>query len=240
MDWSGEGFVLGLRPHGETSGILEVMTPDQGRHAGLVRGAFGRKLSPVLMTGNQVLVHWRARAAEQLGTFTVEPLRARAAGLLGDRLALAALSSITSLISRALPEREPHPALYAATVTLIDSLATLPDWPILYLHWEKGLLGDLGFGLDLSACAVTGAREGLVYVSPRSGRAVTALGASGYEDRLLALPPALLTLKPAPQDQILAGLTLTGHFLNKGLSQGPDTRPLPEARSRLLDLLSRT
>lgn len=240
MDWSGEGFILSVRPHGETSGILEVMTPEQGRHAGLVRGAFGRKLAPVLMPGNQVALQWRARAAEQLGTFTVEPLRARAAGLLADRLALAGLTSIASLIGRALPEREAHGGLYAATVTLIDSLAEMPDWPLLYLHWEKGLLADLGFGLDLSCCAVTGAREGLVYVSPRSGRAVTALGARGYEDRLLALPAALLTSAPASRADLLAGLALTGHFLTKGLCQGPNPRPLPEARGRLLDLLARS
>ena len=239
MDWSGQGFVLGLRPHGETSGILEVMTPEHGRHAGLVRGAFGRKMSAVLMPGNQVSLVWRARAADSLGTFGVEPLRARAAALLGDRLALAGLSTITALISRALPEREPHPALYEATLTMIEALSTLPDWPRLYLHWEAGLLNELGFGLDLTRCAVTGATEGLCYVSPRTGRAVTALGARGYEDRLLPLPSALLTHAPSGRQELLEGLHLTGHFLEKGLVPNAQSRPLPEARARLLDLLTK-
>jgi DNA repair protein RecO (recombination protein O) len=123
-------------------------------------------------------------------------------------------------------------------VTLLDALAVVPDWPVLYLRWELGLLAELGFGLDLSACAVTGARDGLAFVSPRTGRAVTAAAARGWEDRLLPLPP-LLTGGAADGPGIAAGLRLTGHFLHRGLAADPGARPLPEARVRLLDLLAR-
>lgn len=239
MEWSGEAVVLAVRPHGEAAAVVELFTAAQGRHAGVVRGGTGRRLAPVLMPGNTVAAVWRARLGEHLGHFTVEPLHARTAALLGDRLALAALSSVCALLSRALPEREPHPALHAATVTLLDALASVPDWPVLYLRWELGLLAELGFGLDLSACAVTGARDGLVFVSPRTGRAVTAAAAAGWEDRLLPLPP-LLTGGAADAPGILAGLRLTGHFLQEVLAPDPSARPMPEARARLVDLLART
>lgn len=238
MEWSGEGLVLAVRPHGEAAAVVELFTAAQGRHAGVVRGGTGRRLAPVLMPGNTVAAVWRARLGEHLGHFTVEPVRARTAALLGDRRALAGLSAICALLSRALPEREPHPALHGASVTLLDALGALPDWPVLYLRWELGLLADLGFGLDLSACAVTGAREGLAFVSPRTGRAVTAAAAAGWEDRLLPLPP-LLAGGAADAAGILAGLRLTGHFLHRALAADPGARPLPEARVRLLNLLAR-
>jgi DNA repair protein RecO (recombination protein O) len=238
MEWSGTGVVLAVRPHGEAAAVVDLFTPAQGRHAGVVRGGTGRRLAPVLMPGNTVAAVWRARLGEHLGHFTVEPVRARTAALLGDRRALAAVSSVCALLGRALPEREPHPALHAATETLLDALAVLPDWPVLYLRWELGLLAELGFGLDLSACAVTGAREGLAFVSPRTGRAVTAAAAAGWEDKLLPLPP-LLTGGAADAAGLAAGLRLTGHFLHRGLAADPGARPLPEARARLVDLLAR-
>lgn len=239
MEWTAEGLVLAVRAHGESAAIVEIFTQAQGRHAGVVRGGTGRRLAPVLMPGNQVAAVWRARLDAHLGHFTVEPVKARAAGLMADRRALAGLSAVCALTARALPEREPHPRLYAATLTLLEALATVPDWPVLYLRWECGLLADLGFGLDLSACAVSGATQGLAWVSPRTGRAVTAEAARGWEDKLLPLPPVLLAPGPATPSDLAAGLRLTGHFLRKGLCTDPGARPLPEARARLVDLLAR-
>lgn len=241
MEWAGEGLVLAKRPHGESSAILEIFSAERGRFAGIVRGGAGRRLGPHLQPGNEVALRWRARLEGQLGQFTVEPLRARAAQLLDNRLALAALSSICALISRALPERAPHPALHAATLALLDALATLPDWRLPYLKWELGLLSEVGYGLDLSACAVTGARQGLAFVSPKTGRAVTHEGAEGWEDRLLPLPGCLLSgaLIAPDQREVTEALQLTGHFLERGLqAQGGGAR-LPEARLRLSDLLGR-
>ena len=238
MEWSGEGMVLSVRAQGESAAIVDIFTATQGRHAGVVRGGTGRRLAPVLMPGNTVAVVWRARLGEHLGHFTVEPLRARAADLLGDRLALAGISAICAMVAHALPERASHPALHAATMTLVEALGSVPDWPTLYLRWELGLLADLGFGLDLASCAVTGAREGLVWVSPRTGRAATAAAARGWEDKLLPLPPLLLG-GPADAAGLAQGLALTGHFLHRALCADPGARPLPEARARLVDLLAR-
>eukprot|EP00903_Cladosiphon_okamuranus_P015771 g14557.t1 len=140
-------------------------------------------MAPVLQPGAQVDVAWKARLEDQLGNFQIEPLRSRAGVALSDRLALAGLSAVTTLLSYALPEREPHGALYARTEALLDLLGQMELWPLAYLHWELALLEDLGFGLDLTSCAVTGATDGLVYISPRTGRAVTQAGAGAWADR---------------------------------------------------------
>ncbi len=238
MDWQDEGMLLIMRPHGESSAIIEVFTAAHGRHAGVVRGGASRRMTPILQPGAQVAISWRARLDDHLGTFTVEPQRSRAA-LLSDRLGLAALGSICALLRAALPEREPHPRLWAATIRLCDALMAGADWPVDYLHWEVMLLEELGFGLDLSRCAVTGTTEGLVYVSPRSGRAVSAAGAGDWADRLLSLPPCLVQGGAAGVADIAAGLALTGHFLLREMSGLGDPPVLPGARSRLVDLLSR-
>jgi len=239
MEWQGEGVLLAVRPHGESAAIIEMFTQAQGRHAGVVRGGTGRRMAPHLQPGAQLAVSWRARLEDQLGAFTVEPVRPRAAGLLSDRRALAALSSVCALTARSLPERAPFPALYTATLALLDALATVPDWPVLYLHWELRLLEELGFGLDLNECAVTAATTGLAFVSPRTGRAVTTQAAGDWAARLLPLPACLTAHVPATAQDIRDGLRLTGHFLNRGLCAEPDARPLPEARARLVDLLAR-
>ncbi|MEO1001148.1 MAG: DNA repair protein RecO, partial [Pseudomonadota bacterium] len=171
MDWRAEGILIAVRRHGESAAIIEVLTEARGRHAGLVHGGASRKLAPVLQPGAELSLDWRARLEDHLGTFRVEPLRARAAEVLGDRAALAGLRAICLLLHRALPEREPFPELYVRTRALLDALAGDPDWPRVYAGWELALLADLGFGLDLSRCAVTGAETGLTYVSPRTGRA---------------------------------------------------------------------
>ena len=240
MDWRGEGILLSARPHGEAAAIIDVFTEAQGRHAGVVPGGGGRRMAPVLQPGAQIAVAWRARTEAQIGTCTVEPLRPRAAALMGDPRALAALSSACALAARALPERAPHPGLYRATVVLLDALADLPDWPILYLHWELRLLAELGYALDLGRCAVTGATEGLAVVSPRTGRAVTAAAAGAWADRLLPLPACLTRAGgPAGPEALGAGLALTGHFLTRALVPDAAARPLPEARVRLAAALIR-
>ena len=237
MEWRDEGALLSMRPHGESAAIIEVFTAAHGRHVGVVRGGAGRRMAPVLQPGTQLAVVWNARLEDHIGTFTVEPLRSRA-GVLSDRLALAGLTSICALLRTALPEREPHPALWTDSIALMDALGKA-GWTSAYLRWEIRLLEELGFGLDLSSCAVTGATENLAYVSPRTGRAVSAAGAGGWADRLLPLPPGLAgdaTLTPAA---LRDGLALTTHFLTRELAAILQSRPLPEARARLIDLLLR-
>lgn len=226
-----------MRPHGESAAIIEVLTAAHGRHAGVVRGGASRKMAATLQPGTQLQLDWRARLQDHIGSFTVEPLRSRA-HLLSDRLALAGLLSTCALLRAALPEREPHPALWSETLALLDILGQA-DWTSAYLRWELRLLEELGFGLDLSTCAVTGATEGLAYVSPKTGRAVSAAGAGDWADRLLPLPPGLGGDCPLDQGALLEGLRLTGFFLDRGLRPILHEKPLPEARARLIDLLSR-
>lgn len=238
MEWRDEGALLSVRQHGETSAIIEVFTAGHGRHAGVVRGGTSRRIAPVLQPGAQLALTWRARLHEHIGAFTVEPVRSRAAAVMADRRALAALGSVTALLAFALPEREPHPALYARTVALLDALASGADWPADYVRWELALLEELGFGLDLGRCAATGSTEDLAYVSPRSGGAVSRRGAGEWADRLLPLPPVLLGGPAAPGD-LARALTTTGHFLDRWLVPALGDRPLPAARGRLVAALTR-
>ncbi|WP_127902207.1 DNA repair protein RecO [Solirhodobacter olei] len=240
MEWRDEGVLLSARGHGESAAIIEVFTAGHGRHAGVVRGGGSRRIAPILQPGAQLSLAWRARLDAHIGAFTVEPIRSRAGAILSDRLALAGLNSTAALLAFTLPEREPHPDLYAASLALFDALAEGSDWPLLYLRWELNLLEEMGFGLDLGSCALTGSREDLAYVSPRSGRAVSRGAAGEWADRLLPLPPALLGQGPASAAEIAAGLRLTGHFLENHLAPELGHRPLPEARRRLVALLSRT
>ena len=238
MDWQDEGMLLTMRPHGESSAIIEMFTASHGRHAGVVRGGASRRMAPVLQPGAQLSLAWRARLDDHIGTFTVEPLRSRAA-LLSDRLGLAALGSVCALVRAALPEREPHPRLWPATMRLCDALLEGPDWHEIYLQWEVLLLEEIGFGLDLSECAVTGSTTDLAYVSPRTGRAVSRAGAGDWADRLLPLPACLLSNAPATRADILAGLAITRHFLTREVQGLGDPPVLPAARGRLVDLFVR-
>lgn len=233
-------MLLAVRKHGESAAIIEVLTRDHGRHAGVVRGGQSRKMSPILQPGTQLDVTWGARLEDHLGHFAVEPLRSRAALLMSDQLALAGLGAVVALTVFALPERQPHPALYQRTVQLLDLMGETDAWPLAYLRWELALLDEMGFGLDLSACAVTGATKGLAYVSPRSGRAVSATGAGDWAPKLLPLPDALLGRGPAPDSEILDGLRTTGHFLTNSLAPSLGDKPLPAARDRLLAALRKT
>lgn len=239
MDWRDHGILLSVRQHGETSAIVEVFTESHGRHAGVVRGGVSRKIAPFLQPGAQLDVEWRARLEDHLGTFQVEPLRSRAANAMSGRLPLAGLNAVCALLSFGLPEREPHPRLYLASERLLDLLGHDDIWPLAYLNWEKALLEELGFGLDLSACAVTGATEGLVYVSPKSGRAVSAAGAGEWATRMLPLPSCLRGEGPAPDSEIAEALGTTGYFLQHRLAAELGDRPVPAARARLVEALAR-
>ncbi|MBO9395717.1 DNA repair protein RecO [Shimia sp. R9_2] len=238
MDWRDQGFVLSTRKHGETSVILEAFTETQGRHAGIVRGGISRKMIPILQPGGQVDLSWRARLSDHIGTYSVEPLRSRAA-VLSDRFSLAGLNVVTALLSFCLPDREPHPALYRQSVQLLDLLGQHELWPLAYLRWEMALLTELGYGLDLTSCAVTGSSDALVYVSPKSGRAVSAKGAGEWADRLLPLPPVLRGEGGAPDKEVLAALATTGYFLSEKLAPDLGHKPLPDARARFIDRFAR-
>ncbi|CUI51778.1 DNA repair protein RecO [Cognatishimia activa] len=238
MEWRDQGIILSARKHGENSVILEVFTPEHGRHAGVVRGGTSRKMTPILQPGGQVDVTWKARLEEHIGSFTVEPLRSRAMAL-SDRFALAGLNAVTSLLSFSLPEREAHLSIYEITAPLLDLLGQNDIWPLAYLRWEMALLDDLGFGLDLTSCAVTGRSEGLEFVSPKSGRAVTREGAGEWVDRMLPLPGVMIGQGADDDASIIEALRVTGYFLEEKLAPSLGNRPLPEARARFLDLLSR-
>lgn len=236
MEWRDQGILLSSRTHGETSAIIEVFTPSRGRHAGIVRGGASRKQAPILQPGAQLDVAWRARLEDHLGTFAVEPLRSRAAVVMGDRLALAGLNAVTSLLKFCLPERQAYGQLYDKTESLLDLLGQGDVWPLAYLNWEVTLLNDLGFGLDLTGCAVLGPEaEDLCYVSPRTGRAVSRAGAGDWADRLLPLPPCLRGEGPAPDAEVAEALRVTGFFLTNHVATELVHKPLPEARQQFVD-----
>ncbi|MDG1532275.1 MAG: DNA repair protein RecO [Paracoccaceae bacterium] len=238
MEWRDQGAIISVRHHGETSAIVEVFTKNQGRHAGVVRGATSRKIAPFLQPGGQVDVSWRARLNEHLGTFTIEPIQSRA-HVMSNPLALAGLNAVCALLQFTLPERESHPRLYETSIALLDSISETSEWPLDYLHWEMLLLDDLGFGLDLSECAVTGTQDDLAYVSPKSGRAVSKSGAGEWADRLLPFPPCLISDASVGVTDLIEGLRTTGHFLENHLAPELGNRPLPEARARMIDRLGR-
>ncbi|UCH73134.1 MAG: DNA repair protein RecO [Rhodospirillales bacterium] len=232
MEWRDEGIVLAVRRHGEAAAIVSLLTAEHGRHAGLVRGGASRRLRGVLQPGNTLAATWRARLEEHLGAYTVEPLASGAA--LYDRPGpLATLTSATALLESALPERAPHPELYFALADLLVALEA-PDWAESYVRWELFLLADLGFGLDLSSCAATGTNDGLAYVSPKSGRAVSLSAGEPWRDRLLPLPRFLSPDSGAADvQQVLDGLRLTGWFLERHVF-APQDRHTPDARERLI------
>jgi DNA repair protein RecO (recombination protein O) len=235
MEWRDQGIVLASRPHGEAAAILEVFTPLKGRHAGVVRGGASRKMAPVLQPGGQVDVTWKARLEDHLGAFTVEPVRSRAAASLGDRVALAGLNAVTGLLTFCLPEREAHRRLYGQTEALLDLLGQGEVWPLAYLKWEMALLDEMGFGLDLSECAVLGRQANdLSFISPRTGRAVSRAGRGEWADKLLPLPAPLLGEGVCSDSEILEGLDVTGYFLMNHLAPEMGQKPLPEARARLI------
>jgi len=214
MQWTDEGIVLGVRRHGEGSAILELMTREHGRHLGLVRGGTGRLLRPVLQTGNLVSAVWRARLDQHLGLYAIEGLNLRAASLLGRSHAVYGVTHLAALC-RLLPERDPHPAIVPMVETILDHIDDATLASALIVQFELHLLNELGFGLDLDSCAVTGTQEELIYVSPKSGRAVSRQAGEPWRDKLLRLPPFLSGMPEIdpPIGDIADGFALTGHFL---------------------------
>ena len=238
MDWREEGVLLAVRKHGETSAIIDVFTEGHGRHAGVVRGGTSRKIAPVLQPGAQLDVTWRARLEDHLGMFSVEPVRSRA-DLMSARDTLAAMNAVTSLLAFVLPEREAHPTLYQRSLAMLDMIGDGPFWTLAYLRWELALLDDLGFGLDLGRCAVTDRSDNLVFVSLKSGRAVSRAGAGEWVDRMLPLSPALIGEGDGSPSEVLDGLKVTGHFLAQNFASSIGDKPLPAARQRFVDLIAR-
>lgn len=239
IEWRDEGALLAVRRHGEGNAIVEVFTAAHGRHLGVVRGGGGRRLSPILQPGAQLDVTWSARLEDHLGAFRVEPIRSRAALVMGDPLALKGLTAICALMSFLLPEREPHPELYARTTQLLDLLGRTEAWPLAYLRWELAVLAEMGFALDLETCAVSGATEDLAFVSPKSGRAVSRAAAGDWAPRLLPLPPVLRGAGEDSDPEIAEGLELTGYFLEHRLAPSLGDKPVPAARARLVEALRR-
>lgn len=232
MEWVDNAIVLSSRPYGESGLIADLFTRERGRHSGLVRGA---KMRILLQPGNSVRAQWRARLPEQLGSYTLEPAKSRAGALMESRESLIGLNAFVAVAGTALPEHQAHGPLFDAAIILLDAVADSDflHWGALYVRWEAGLLDALGFGLDLSRCAATGVREDLIYVSPRSGRAVSRAGGALYAERLLKLPGFLSDARDLPDAAaIRAGLTLTGHFLLERVL-APQGRDMPQARLRL-------
>jgi len=247
MDWVDDGIVIAARKHGESAVILSLLTREHGRHAGLVRGGASARARGLYQTGNLVRANWRGRLTEHLGGFSCEMLRGYAGPLLDDAQRLGALGAFCALLERALPEREPHPALFEDSLHLLD-LLSLPaagpggkesadQWAPAYVRWELALLRDMGYGLDLESCAITGETEGLAFVSPNTGRAVTAEAGLPWRDKLLPLPEFLQVDGDAYGVDLAAvrdGLALTGWFLDRHVF-APQNLNLPAARTRFVE-----
>jgi len=237
MEFEDEAFVLAARAHGEAGAIVELLTAKHGRYAAHIAGGASRKMRPFLQPGAPVSARWRARTSEQLGSAALEPTGPGPSALFDDPLALAGLAAAAAVAAGALPEREPHPGAYDAFAALLGAFAQPEIWPAVFVRFEAGLLDELGFGLDLTRCAATGGFDDLVYVSPRTGRAVSRAAGEPYAERLLRLPPFLAAAQNrlAPGD-VADGLELTGRFLEQWVF-APLNRPLPPARVWLLDKL---
>ncbi|MGL5117350.1 MAG: DNA repair protein RecO [Beijerinckiaceae bacterium] len=233
MQWSDQGIVLGVRKHGESSAILETLTRAHGRHLGLIRGGRSRRHAATLQPGNTLGLVWNARIEEQLGNFAIEPEELRAARLIDSAAALYGLGYIASLL-RVLPEREPHEDLYEAATVVLDHLDRPAIAAPLVVRLEIGVLRALGFGLDLTACAATGATQELVYVSPKSARAVSAGAGAAYHDRLLPLPAFVqLNATVVSASALADGFRLTGYFLERDVFSARGLT-MPEQRDAFL------
>ncbi len=238
MQWTDEAIVLGVKRHGETSGILELLTLGHGRHLGLVRGGFSPRLKPILQPGNTVSASWRARLDEHLGTYTVEPVTLRAANFFHAPHAVYGVTHLATLM-RLLPERDPHADLYRALGDILERLDDASAAAPMVVRFELQVLAELGFGLDLSECAATGAREALDFVSPKSGRAVSRTAGAPYAERMLRLPAFLRDAQSAPQGRDLAdGFTLTGFFLTRHALE-PRGLALADERAHFIAALAR-
>jgi len=234
MEWTDEAIVLGRRTHGEHAAIATLFTRAHGRHLGLARGGGHGKSASVFETGNLVSAFWRARLVEHLGNWTCELVAANSAALMDAPAKLEALSACAAILDVVLPEREPHEGLFDATKAMLDRFDA-SAWREAYVLWEVRCLADLGFGLDLESCAATGVVEDLRYVSPKTGRAVSAEAGAPYADRLFVLPGFLRTGGAAGNArELVEALEITGHFLDRYVL-APQTKTLPGARVRLYE-----
>ena len=234
MQWSDEAIVLSANVFGESAHIVQLFTPAQGRHAGLVKG---RKILSHLQPGNKIQVTWKARLAEHLGMLQVEMVRPYAALVMETQAKLSALITACALIETSFQERDPHPEMYLMLQQLLEKLASGDAWQRTYIDFEHLLLIELGYGLDLTECAATGTRENLMYVSPKSGRAVSAEAGEPYKDKLLKLPSFLTNNQQRTTNTDLTdSLILTGYFLEKH-REHITHRPLPSARARLMEIM---
>ena len=238
MDFADEAFVLAARAHGDTGAVVELLTAEHGRRAAYVAGGASRRMKPFLQPGARVQAEYRARTSDHLGAARLEPMGQGPSALFDDPLALTGLSAAAAVAQGALPEREPHPGAFLAFEALMAAFAVSEVWPAVFVRFEAGLLEDLGFGLDLSRCAATGSTDDLIWVSPRTGRAVSAGAGAPYADKLLILPPFMLGAQAGLRDgDVKAGFDLTGHFLEQFVFH-PLNRPLPPARVWMLDKLA--
>ena len=235
MEWRDQGILLSTRQHGETSVIIDVLTPSLGRHRGIVRGGKSRKIAPVLQPGSQLDLIWKARLQEHIGTFQVELIRSRTGFVMTDRLALTGLGAVTAMLLKFLPERETNKPLFNATEQLLDLLEYPEAWPNAYLRWEVGLLDNLGFGLQLSSCAVTGQTHNLAFISPKTGRAVSRDGAGKWANQLLPLLPVMLGKDTKNLPDTLRAFEVTRYFFQNHACRGLGLKKIPSARSMFLD-----
>lgn len=238
MDFADDAFVLAARGHGDTGAVVELLTAQHGRRSAYVAGGASRRMRPFLQPGARVTVEYRARTSDHLGGARLEPVGEGPSALFDDALALSGLGAAAAVAQGALPEREPHPGVFLAFEALVGAFVAPEVWPAVFVRFEAGLLDDLGFGLDLSRCASTGTTDDLVWVSPRTGRAVSAQAGAPYADKLLALPPFMLGAQAGlAAGDVKAGFDLTGHFLEQFVFH-PLNRPLPPARTWMLDRLA--
>lgn len=234
MEWKDNAIILSSQKFGENSSLIRLLSREYGVYAGMVRGASGTRLRGIYQPGNLVEVRWKARLSEHLGSFSAELLESNAAAFLDDRVRLAALSALCSMTQNFLPERQAEEAIFLRFLALLSCLKTnSPAWQKMYVLFECALLTEIGFGLDMSECAATGTTEDLCYVSPKSGRAVSAAAGEPYKDKLFHLSPFLQNEdEDFTAQDIREGLRMTGYFLQKSSNS-----PLPAARERLAALL---
>ena len=237
MRWSSEGFVLSLKPHSEKSYILEVLTREHGKHKGLIRGVHSKNLRSIIEPGNEITAHWSGRLETHLGNYSIEGIKSWSSLILAEKEKLCALTSACSLITNTLAEKQPNENIYSGLKSLIQILTSdRNDWIKDYIIWELNLLTEIGYGLDLSKCAVTNEKDNLVFVSPSTGSAVTEIGAGDYKSKLLKLPSFLIDHKIMySKEDVLDGLNLSEFFLKKWFFL-PNNLHFPESRNRLKDM----
>ena len=241
MDWADEGILLNTLPQGERSALLQVFTSKRGLHAGLVRNAYSPKIVSTLQPSSQLSLNWSSRIEENLGTFKVELIKTRADTLMFNQKGLAAFNSLSALCISILAERDPMPELYSETIRFLDQISSKKNWEFFYLGWELKLLSAIGFGLDLEKCAVTEVREGLIYISPKSGKAICKEVGEKYHSKLLPFPSILRKDNSSNNPsylELVKGLSVTGFFIEKWLDFSIEKKKTLIIRKRFINLLS--